>query len=124
MKVPTPRKMSSGNYYIQMRLGGEYVNVTAPTEKECIRQAQKIKADYLAGERLRKSSNITLAAAIDNYIKARENVLSPSTIKGYRDIRSQRLQTYMNKPIKSINWQAAINLESRPCLKNKSCTNA
>ena len=45
MKVPEPRKMSSGNYYIQLRLGGVSIPVTAPTAAECKRQAALIKAE-------------------------------------------------------------------------------
>ena len=51
MKVPKPRKLSSGNWYIYLRLGGEGVSITETTEKKCIRAAQVIKAKYLAGKR-------------------------------------------------------------------------
>ena len=51
MKVPEPRKLKSGTWFIQMRLGGESVPVSAATRTECIRQAEKIKADYRNGKR-------------------------------------------------------------------------
>ena len=47
MKIPKAKKMSSGNYFIRLRLGGEEICITEPTEKECIRQAQFIKSEYL-----------------------------------------------------------------------------
>ena len=47
MKVPEPRKLKSGTWFIQMRLGGESIPVSAPTRTECIKQAEKIKADHL-----------------------------------------------------------------------------
>ena len=40
MKVPEPRKLKSGTWFIQMRLGGESVPVSAATRTECIRQAE------------------------------------------------------------------------------------
>ena len=46
MKVPEPRKLKSGTWFIQMRLGGESIPVSAPTRTECVKQAEKIKADY------------------------------------------------------------------------------
>ena len=42
MKVPEPRKLKSGTWFLQMRLGGESVPVSAATRTECIRQAEKI----------------------------------------------------------------------------------
>ena len=55
MVVPKPRKLSSGNWYIYMRLGGEGISVTETTEKKCIKAAQLIKAEYLAGKREKAS---------------------------------------------------------------------
>ena len=54
MKVPKARKLSSGKWFIQLRLGGESIPVTAGTEKECTRQAQAVKAEYLVGKRAPK----------------------------------------------------------------------
>lgn len=51
MKLPEPRKLPSGNYFIQLRLGGESIPVTEPNRAACIREARAIKAEYLAGKR-------------------------------------------------------------------------
>jgi hypothetical protein len=56
MKVPEPRKLKSGTWFIQMRLGGESVPVSAATRTECIRQAEKIKADYRNGKKPQSAS--------------------------------------------------------------------
>lgn len=37
--------------YPALRLGGESIPVTASTEKECVRQAWAVKAEYLVGKR-------------------------------------------------------------------------
>lgn len=89
MVVPKAHKMTSGNWYICLRLRSRSVSVTETTEKKCVREAQRIKADYLAGKRLEtvhKHDAPTLRAAIDQYIAERQNILSPATLRGYRSV--------------------------------------
>ena len=115
MKVPEPRKLDSGTWFIQLRLAGESIPVTALTAKECKDAAALIKAEYLNGKRRQKASSasLTLSEGIDNYISARSNTLSPSTIRGYRYIQ-KRFGSVMNKPMKSVkNWQAVVNAEAK-----------
>lgn len=114
MKVPEPRKLSSGNYFIQLRLNGVSVPITATTASECKRQAALAKAEYKAEKRIiTRSSDISLGAAVDNYISNKTHTLSPSTIRGYRTIRNNYLQELMGRRLKDINnWQAVINREA------------
>lgn len=114
MKVPKARKLASGNWFIQLRLNGESVPVTASTEKECTRIATLIKAEHAAGKRqITDKTTITLEQAIDYYITSRENTLSPSTVRGYYTIRNNRLQSVMKKPIRNIdNWQELFDREA------------
>ena len=117
MKIPKPRRLPSGSWFIQLRIGGESVPVTAATEKQCIKSAQLIKAEYLAGKRIAgKKTPKTLRAALDAYISARENVLSPSTLRGYRIIQRTRFQAHMDKTLDSItDWQRVVNDEAKLC---------
>lgn len=115
MKVPEPRKLPSGTWYIRMRLGGENVNVSASSKRECIHKAALIKAEHKAGKRAVERNRPTLRAAIDKYINARANVLSPSTIDGYRRIQRNRFQSVMDKPISGDGWQTVINNEAAVC---------
>ena len=116
MKIPKARKLPSGQWFIQLRLDGQSVSITKPTEREAIREAELIKAQHRNDIKTRPTGgNKTLATAIDDYIRMRENVLSPATIRGYRVIQKYRFQTYTNRPISSINWQKAVNDESRLC---------
>ena len=118
MKVPEPRKVSSGKWFIQLRLGGKSVSVSDFNKKECIRQAQLIKAEYQAGKREiaeAQKDAPTLGDAIDRYVESKSNVLSPSTIRGYVSIRKNRLQAYMGLPVDKIDWQKAVNGEATEC---------
>ena len=117
MLVPKPRKLKSGNWFIQLRLGGESVPITESTERQCIKTAQYVKAEYLAGKRRkRKGGDMTLREAIGEYIDVRKNILSPTTIRLYKQIQSHRFKDIMDKPLKSINdWQRLCNNEARVC---------
>lgn len=118
MKVPTPRKLKSGTWFIQLRLGGESVPVSARTKTECVQQAQLIKAEYKAGKRLEKRSESTLSQNIDAYIEKNSNVLSPSTIRGYRMIQKHRFESIMGRPVSKIRpeeWQGIVNGEAELC---------
>ena len=122
LKVPKPRKLPSGSWFIQLRLGGESIPLTADTEKECIKQAEFIKAEYRAGKRTEKKEstgqNLTLGAAADIYIENRVNLLSPLTVRGYKLIRKYRFQAEMDRNVFEIapfEWQTIINREAREC---------
>ncbi|MBQ7002264.1 MAG: site-specific integrase [Oscillospiraceae bacterium] len=68
----------------------------------------------------------TLTAAIDSYIEARENILSPATIRGYRIIQRNRFQNMMRKDITMVTqeqWQRAVNLEAKK-VNAKTLTNS
>lgn len=122
MKVPKARKLSSGKWFIQLRLGGESIPVTANTEKECTRQAQAVKAEYLIGKRSPKkpeeTDSPTLNEAIDSYISARDNTLSPLTVRGYRTIQKHRFKSTLPRRLDEIpesEWQVIVNQEAALC---------
>ena len=123
MKVPKARKLKSGSWFIQLRLGGESIPITARTEKECVRQAQFLKAEYKAGKREapppKEPKLPTLGEAVDSYIAKRDAVLSPSTIRGYKTIRKTRFSAMMDKSLSDIadeDWQTACNTEVKETL--------
>lgn len=118
MKIPKIRKLDSGTYFCQLRLGGESISVTADTEAECRHLAELEKAKYLVGvkEDRIKNKQVTLGKIIDKYIAKYEKVLSPSTVRGYNTIRKNRFQNYMDMPLKSVkDWQKVIDSELKLC---------
>ena len=61
---------------------------------------------------MKQPSKITLADCIDQYIADHPD-LSPSTIRGYKSIKANRLQSVMHEPIKAVkDWQSAYNADS------------
>lgn len=128
MKVPKPRKVSSGNYFIQLRLGGESITVTAPTERECIRKAELIKAEWRNGKKgvVEKKKEVkTVEAVMQDYIDSRSKALSPSTIRGYNTIKDNRFQPFLKKKVSQItDWQKLIDHEIDAGTSGKSIKNA
>lgn len=116
MKVPTPRQLPSGNWFIQMRLGGQSVSVTADTKSECISRAQLIKAEHMAGKRITSAADRTVGELVDDYISDRENILSPTTIALYKGFRKNHFDDLMNTRYKDVKgWQKHINAEASSC---------
>lgn len=117
MKVPEPRKLPSGNYFIQLRLGGESISITAPTAKECKDKAALVKAQHKVNQPKQKrvTKPLTLGKAIDKYINEKSNTLSPSTIRGYDTIRRTRFKNIMDKSMTNVSWQKAVNDEALLC---------
>lgn len=116
MKVPEPRKLPSGVWFIQLRLDGVSVPVTGNSPKACTDAAALIKAEYRAGKRQIRQAGPTLSRAIDEYIDKRQNILSPSTVDGYRRIQKNRFRGIMDRPITSTHdWQKVIDTEAGKC---------
>ena len=82
MKVPTPRKLKSGNWFIQLRLNGESIPITAATARECKQIAELTKAEHQAGKTAVKKlpKNTTLQEAMEKYIAANKATLSPQEL--------------------------------------------
>lgn len=115
MKIPEPRKLPSGSWNIRVQIDGQIISITKPTAKACQKEAMAIKS---GAKEARKRHNQTVASAIDDYITARENVLSPSTIRGYRAIARTRFQSSMRWDIGTVTpeqWQRAVNQEAKKC---------
>lgn len=125
MKVPKARKLPSGNWFINLRLGGQNIPVTRRTEKECIRAAQMIKAEHIAGKKIVCPEEAmppqklpTLGEMIDGYVATNSNILSPTTIRGYGTIRRNRFQELMDMSVSDISdadWKRVVNQEAQLC---------
>lgn len=108
--MATARKLPSGNYRCLAYVGTDengkrlYKSFTAPTKRE----AERLALDY---ENAAKSS-CTIGQAAENYIKAKSNVLSVSTIAGYKKILRVNFADIAHIPIDLVtntHVQKAVN---------------
>ena len=129
MKIPEPKQLPSGHWFIRLRLGGESIPITTASRRECVSQAQMIKAEYLAGREVQRKKlppapDMTLRELLTSYIEKYRPVLSPVTIRGYCMIRDNRFAGYMDRKLREIkDWQKVINDEIGVC-SAKSIKNA
>ena len=108
MKTPIAKKLASGRWRVQVCVDGIRYSITRDTKKEAEKAATMMKLSPS-----QRAQKITYRAAIDAYIEKYKSILSPSTIKGYRDIQRQRFQTIMDFPVGAdIDFQSVINREN------------
>lgn len=87
--MATAKKLPSGSYRVRMFVGMEngkkvYKSFTAPTKKEAELMATQYVIDK-EKKKKRKSDNL-FSDELSKYITTKEAVLSPSTIKGYKNM--------------------------------------
>lgn len=99
------KKLPSGSWRVNAYVGkdsnGKQIrkSFTAASKK----QAEFLAAQYLASQKSNSDyTGITLAEAFDRYITSKENVLSPSTIRGYRNIEQKHLQELMRYKLSQL----------------------
>lgn len=110
--------------YIGMKDGKkQYKRFTAETKKE----AERIANTYAINIPQKKEGfELTVKEAMTAYIESKENVLSPSTVEGYKKIPRLRLQSIMKVKLCDLTEemiQYAINIDAAT-LSPKSVRNA
>lgn len=98
--MATIRKLPSGNHRIEKMINGKRLSMVLeyrPRQRE---------ADLLLYELYKNQGNIlgpdSFSAAAEKYIRSKDNVLSPSTIVGYRIVLKRLPKEFQEKLIKSI----------------------
>lgn len=92
IRVPAPRQLPSGKWYIYMMIDGVNYPVEADTEAECVTKARAIKVGLLEAK---KTDTSTVGQKIDEYIADRSDTLRKSTLKAYKSYRKYHFQTLM-----------------------------
>lgn len=113
-KRPTPRKLPSGNWNCVVMVDGVRHSITDEDREICQAKAIAIQAGVLEKEERHKS--LKLKDAIDEYIEAKSNTLSPSTIRVYEIMKNKRFKGIMHRDIYSLtkrDIQIAVNQESK-----------
>ena len=123
LKIPEPRKLPSGSWRIQMQINGQKYSIT-DKDKKIVKQKAK---EIFAGAKIDKYVPMTVDQAMEAYIKAKEHVLSPSTILGYEKIRRNYLRSISGININKLNQedvQMAVNLDAAGGVSPKTLRNA
>lgn len=109
-------KRGTDSYRIRKMYRGQMYTVSfdhKPTQKEAM-QAMAAELDRVQ----QKHKGMTFRAAAEEYMEAKRNVLSPSTIRGYDSLMKQIPETFCQKnihDITSLDVQADINRMARKC---------
>lgn len=107
MKIPTPKQLPSGKWFIRVRVGDNDQSRTFNTEKEALDWATFIKADYRQnGSALSSYAKWSTVDLVEEYLNVKE--LSPSTRKTYRNALD-KFGVAVKMPFNSVkNWQYII----------------
>lgn len=104
------KQLPSGSWRVQVFAGTgpdgkrQYKSFTAPTERKATLAALEWQEHYR--DVARDTGNMTLREGIEAYIKLKSNVLSPSTLFGYDNVKRNRLQGIMDKPLNKMTADA------------------
>lgn len=112
-------ELPSGNFnakvfdYTDANGKRHYKSITAASKRD----VKRLIAEFIAtkDEKKASSQDMTVGEAIDKYIEIKSNILSPSTIRGYKKIRNNNLQNLMNIDISDLTQedvQIEINIEA------------
>ena len=107
-------KLPSGSYRARVSVNGKRVSVTAPTKKEAEKKAHQI----LATESY-NANNMSLNKAMQNYIASKDSVLSPSTLRSYKQLAATHYTDIGIIPINNITQDVIQNF-----INNKAKTHS
>lgn len=117
--MPTPKQLPSGKWRVRVYIGtdekGKQIvrSITANTKKEAAYKAAEFTFTLQRHED--QPLSITVGEAIDRYIESNTNILAPDTVREYRSIRKNRLQTLMGVPLDRLTQEKitrAVNIDA------------
>ena len=119
--MATAKKLPSGSWRVQVYAGKDaagkpqYRSFTRPTKKEAEYEALQWQLHYK--EVSRDTTAMTLDEAMQAYIRSKDGILSPSTLRSYDIMRRTTLPGLMPLPLNKITpklVQEAINAAAKP----------
>lgn len=119
--MPNAKKLPSGNWQIKVYSHTEYVDGKPKRIRESFTASTKAEAEYQAALFKRKNKRrlpreLTLGDALQGYIDSKDGILSPSTIRGYRQMKRTYLCGLQEEPLShltNLKLQAALNQERK-----------
>lgn len=116
VKVPTPKQLPSGSWTVYLRAEGQ--SVTEPTRELCLARARAVRAGFV--EARKATSGMTLEAAYEAYMEARQGVISPSTYSGYLKLKRSTFRPLMQQDVQRITAEQVQREISQMALEGKS----
>lgn len=116
VKIPAIRQLPSGAYNCRLRLEGQSISITDFDYDRVAAKAYAYKAGVIKAQN--EPLSITVGKALDNYISARKDVLSPSTLRGYNTVRENRFLGLQERRLNDLTQniiQREVNAESTLC---------
>ncbi len=92
------KKLPSGNWRVQAKKNGMIKSITAPSKRE----AELLALEWQMSEEAALSDDPVLREAYRRYIESKENVLSPSTLRTYKNMINTTMQSLMDMPLSHI----------------------
>lgn len=117
-RIPSIKQLPSGSWHCSVMVSGKRLSITEEDYDECLSRVMGIISKRIIGCQTseKRVRSISLKQALDEYIDARNAVLSPSTVRGYKKIRDLRFQSVIDSTLADIrNWQSVINTEAKLC---------
>lgn len=116
------KKLPSGNWraraYYTVNGEKKCRSFTAETKKE----AEYMASMFLVKEKNRQRNGLTVGEAIDEYIINKENILSPTTVHCYREIKRNNLSELCDIPIEKLDPETVQKHFNRLALKKSPKT--
>lgn len=107
ISAPKAKRLPSGSWFCRVTAQGDSKCFTGAVKSEVEAQALEYKITHQA----RPLAARTVGDAVERYIRSREKVLSPATIRGYEQIKRNYFLKLQGIPLKSLtraDCQAAI----------------
>lgn len=99
------KQLPSGSWRVRVydKDSGKYISFTSKLPgKAGKNEAELMAREYLAGLRQKKEIGKTIGECIEEYIELKENILSPTTIDGYRKEQRNSLAELCDIPLKEL----------------------
>lgn len=115
MHTPQAKKLKSGAWRCQVMVDGQRISVTRATQKAAVAEAMALRAGMIQAAKT-PLQELKLTSAIDKWIELQTAVLSPATVRGYRNIQNNHFELLMQRKCSQITdtmIAQAISQESR-----------
>ena len=109
--MPRAKKQKNGKWRCQLYItetlpDGTKRNVNKSFTADTRTEAEDLASEYRKSHGKKAVANLTVEQAIDRYISARDNTLSPSTIRAYKSMKNGILEDLLKEQIRDMTSDA------------------